>query len=265
MSRDKYETLLADLRSMERVLVAFSGGVDSVFLLHAANQALPGKVFAVTLSAPYTPQAEVKEAIALARDMNVRHELVNVSFPEELRNNPAERCYLCKRELFLQLKSIAEAEGIDHILDGTNMDDLDDHRPGRKALLELGIRSPLQDAGLTKQEIRALSKEEALPTWNKPNGTCLLTRIPHDTAVDEPELRRIEEGELFLKSIGFSSVRLRSHGELARIEVTEEVIPDLVAPHVRRQIDAHLKRLGYRHVTLDMAGYRMGSLNEQTV
>lgn len=260
----QYAALLADLRAMHSVLVAFSGGVDSALLLHAARQALGENVLAVTLATPYAPKAEIASAAALAEQFRVRRRIVALPLPESIRDNPPERCYLCKRSLFSELARIAEAEGLEHVLDGSNLDDLDDHRPGRRAVQELGVRSPLLDAGLTKQDIRDLSREQGLSTWNKPAGACLLTRIPHGVTIEAEELGRIDQGEDFLKSLGFSSVRLRSHGPVARIELPPESISACLDPALRSRIDAHLKALGYRHVSVDLAGYRMGGLNEPT-
>lgn len=259
----KYRNLLRELRSMHKVVVAFSGGLDSTFLLHAARQALADDVLAVTIAADYTPEAEVEEAKRTARAIHVRHLLTAAPFPEELRDNPPDRCYRCKRSLFTLLREVAASEGIAHVLDGTNLDDLDDHRPGLRALGELGVESPLLKHGLTKQDIRDLSREQGL-VWDKPSGACLLSRIPHGTRIESAELRRIDQAEALLKGLGFSAVRLRSHGDLARIEVPHERVAEMVEADRRHGIDARLKALGYRHVAVDLAGYRMGSLNEKT-
>ena len=261
---DKYRNLLDGLRSMQRAVVAFSGGLDSTFLLHAARQALGDGVLAVTISTPYMAQAEIEEAVSAAQAMQAAHRVLDVPFPELLRDNPPERCYLCKKALFTLLGQAAAAENIEHVLDGTNLDDLDDYRPGLKALGELGVKSPLLTAGLTKKDIRDLSREQSLPSWNKPAAACLLSRIPHGTRIEDLELRRIDQAEQFLKELGFAAVRLRSHGELARIEVPREQVADLIEADRRCGIDARLKTLGYRHVAVDLAGYRMGSLNVKT-
>lgn len=246
---------------MNGAVVAFSGGVDSAYLLHAAHLALPGRVLAVTFATPYTPGSDVGDARALAGAMQVRHRVVECPIPDAIRTNPPDRCYLCKQALFGALIRIAGEEGMEYVLDGSNLDDLDDYRPGLRAVRELGVRSPLLDAGLNKQDIRDLSREQGLPTWEKPAGACLLTRIPHGTSVTGEELRRIDRGESFLKSLGFSSVRLRSHGVLARIELPPEAVALCLDPVLREEIDTCLKALGYRHVTVDLAGYRIGSLN----
>jgi len=259
---DRYASLLEDLRAMERVLVGFSGGVDSALLLHAAQEALGDGVLAVTFATPYSPRAELAESLELAETLQARHRVVEMAIPDAIRENPPDRCYLCKRTLFGELRRMAVEEGAGHVLDGSNVDDLGDYRPGFRAVKELGVRSPLLHAGLGKQDIRDISLERGLPTWNKPAGACLLTRIPHGTAVDEQELGRIDRAEDFLKSLGFSNLRLRSHGELACIEVPIESIASCVNPAFRGRIDQRLKKLGYRHVAVDLAGYRMGSLNK---
>lgn len=263
----KYEALLARLAPKGRAVVAFSGGQDSTLLLFAAGQALGDGALAVTIAAPYSPKDELADAREMAQEMaqtlGVRHRVIDVPLPEELRHNPPERCYLCKKALFARLLDIARAEGAPHVLDGTNLDDLGDHRPGFKALAELGVESPLLEAGLGKRDIRELSKRFGLPTWNKPAGACLLTRLPHGAAVHEAELARIDHGEKLLRRLGFPAVRLRSHGDVARIEVPRERLADLLEADRLHGVDAGLKALGYRHVAVDLAGYRMGSLNEK--
>jgi len=216
---------------------------------------------AITFNLPYTPGADVDDARTLAARMHVRHRIIEPQIPDAITMNPPDRCYLCKRELFSALLRIAETEGLEYVLDGSNVDDLDDYRPGLRAVRELGVRSPLLDAGLTKQDIRDLSRAQGLPTWNKPAGACLLTRLPHGTSIVEEELQRIDRGEKFLRSLGFPAVRLRSHGTLARIELPPESIGVCLEPLLRDRINTRLKELGYDHVTVDLAGYRMGSLN----
>lgn len=258
---EKYRNLLGALRSMKKTVVAFSGGLDSTFLLHAARQALGDEVLAVTLATPYTPETEIAEARETAKAMGARHLSLTAPFPEAIRDNPPDRCYLCKKTLFSLILSVAAKENIASVLDGTNLDDLGDHRPGMKALSELGIKSPLLAADLTKQDIRDLSREHGLQTWDKPAAACLLSRIPHNTRIEESELRRIDEAERFLKGLGFAAVRLRSHGDLARIEVPRERVAEVVEADRRHGIVARLTALGYRHVAVDLNGYRMGSLN----
>ena len=259
----RHRRLLADLAGLKSAVLAFSGGLDSSFLLHAASRAMGEGVTAVTLDTPYAPRAELAEAAALARSLGARHVVLSVAFPEALRDNPPERCYLCKKALFSKLLELATNQGIAHVLDGANLDDLDDYRPGMRALAELGIISPLLAASIGKADIRALSKEAGLPTWNKPSGACLLTRLPHGRRVTAEELERIDTAETWLRSLGFPAVRLRSHGDLARLEVPRDQAPAVLEADARHGIDAKLKALGYRHVTLDLAGYRMGSFNEE--
>lgn len=259
-----YDRLLAVIRPLETGLVAFSGGVDSLLVLRAAVDALGSDaVMAVTLRAPYTPGHEVVTATRVAKDMGVRHEVLEIPLPQAIRANPPDRCYVCKRLLCGRLLDRASVEGFGHVLDGTNTDDLGDHRPGLRAIRELGIKSPLLLAELAKDDVRWLSRELGLPGWDRPAGACLLTRIPHGTVVTEAELDRIGAGEDFLRQIGFPEARLRSHGELARIEVTPDRVAALVAANATHDVDGVLKGLGYAHVTVDLAGYRMGSLNDK--
>lgn len=259
----RYRRLLADLAGLKRAVLAFSGGLDSSFLLHAAGRAMGEGLTAVTLDTPYAPRAEIAEATSLARSLGARHVVLPVAFPEALRDNPPERCYLCKKALFSKLVELATNQGIVHVLDGANLDDLDDYRPGMRALAELGILSPLLAAGIGKDDIRALSRQAGLPTWNKPSGACLLTRLPHGRRVTVEELERIDTAETWLRGLGFPAVRLRSHGDLARLEVPRDQAPAVLEADAKHGIDAKLKAMGYRHVTLDLAGYRMGSLNEK--
>ncbi|OLN29457.1 ATP-utilizing enzyme of the PP-loop superfamily [Desulfovibrio sp. DV] len=257
----KYRNLLTALGSLGHAVVAFSGGLDSTFLLHSARQALGNKVLAVTVVAPYTPRADVQDAKATAQALQVRHLLLDAPFPETIRDNPPDRCYRCKHHLFTRLVATAQAEDIARVLDGTNLDDLDDYRPGLKALGELGVISPLLAEGLTKQDIRDLSRRHGL-VWDKPAGACLLSRIPYGTRIEDAELRRIDQAEDFLRELGFAAVRLRSHGDVARIEVPRDRVADVIEADRQHGIYARLTALGYRHVAVDLAGYRMGSLND---
>jgi pyridinium-3,5-biscarboxylic acid mononucleotide sulfurtransferase len=246
-------------------LVAFSGGVDSTFLLSVAKDALGANLLAVTVAFPAVPAAEVRRARALARSLKARHLVVradDVADMERFRGNPPDRCYHCKKAILSKLATIAQALGFPCILEASNVDDLGDYRPGRRAVKELGARSPLVEAGITKADIRALSKARGLPTWNKPSAACLASRIPYGDEITREKLARIEKGESYLAKLGFSVARLRHHGELARIEVPAAEIPRLASGALRGRIAAKLKALGFRYITFDLEGYRSGSLNE---
>ncbi len=262
----------AKLAKLERIvaecggaLVAFSGGVDSTFLLSVAKDALGARLLAVTIAFPAVPAAEIRRARALARSLRVRHLVVradDVADMERFRDNPPDRCYHCKKAILSKLVSIAQALGFPCILEASNVDDLGDYRPGHRAVRELGARSPLVEAGITKADIRALSKKRGLPTWNKPSAACLASRIPYGETITREKLGRIEKGEAYLAKLGFGAVRLRHHGDLARIEVPAGEIPRLASGALRGRVAAKLKALGFRYVTFDLEGYRSGSLNE---
>lgn len=260
----KYERLKAILKEMGGVVVGFSGGVDSTFLLKTAQEVLGDKVLAVIASSETYPSREIDEALKLARALGVRYKLIKTHELQDpnFRKNPPQRCYYCKKELFSRLKKIAQEEGFSWVVDGSNYDDLKDFRPGTQARDELGVRSPLQEARLTKEEIRHLSRSAGLPTWDKPSFACLASRFPYFSEIKEEVLVRIAQAEEFLRSQGFRQVRLRHHGLLARIEVPPENIPRLLEPELRQKIVQRLKHLGYQYVTFDLEGYRSGSMNE---
>lgn len=257
----KYKNLIAYLKDLESVSVAFSGGVDSTFLLVAAKEALNDRIIALTVRAPYMANWEVDEAVDLCNQLNIRHIIVESAIPEEIRHNPADRCYLCKKKIFSTLIKTAASHGITHVLDGTNSDDPSDHRPGLKALKELGIISPLLSAGITKKEVRDFSKQLGLPTWDKPAYACLLTRLPHGVEVKKEELKRIERAEKFLIDTGYRAVRVRSHGNLARIETEPEFISEIVAGENGDKIVSAFREIGFEYVTIDLQGYRPGSFS----
>ncbi len=253
------------LRKMEKVLIAYSGGVDSTYLLRMAIDTLGAdKVLAVIAASETYPEHERLEAVGLCEALCANYLLIQTEEinDERFRSNPKERCYFCKRELFTRLKKIAEENGIEQIADGSNADDLKDCRPGARAKNELGIRSPLQEAGLTKAEIRSHSKELGLTTWDKPSYACLASRIPYGTEIKPETLKRIENAEGFLRELGFGQLRVRDHGNLARIELEPNDIHRIMNNRNMDQINRQFERLGYFYVTLDLKGYRTGSLNE---
>ena len=265
MLNKKLENLDAVLKDLKSFVIAYSGGVDSTFLLHRASEQKKLKVAAVTIRTSYIPKREIDEAAEFCNTNGINHIILDVSFPEEIRHNPIERCYLCKKLLFAQIKSFADKNGYNYIVDGTNADDNDDFRPGLKALAEMGIRSPLMESGLVKHEIRELSRKAELPTWDKPAYACLLTRIPYNTIVTENDLKMVEKAEQFLFEKGFPGTRVRIHGDVARIECMPGYINKIIQEPERDHIIENLRKIGFRYISLDLEGYRTGSLNPDTI
>jgi uncharacterized protein len=261
--REKKQALLDNLRALDSILVAFSGGVDSTFLLAVAREALGKNVLAVTAHSIIYPLSEIEEAVTFARLQGIEHVLLTSEashLPEFVANTP-ERCYVCKKYLFGRLREIAEQRGIRNIAHAANMDDFDDFRPGWKAAVEMGGIAPLVDARLTKEEIRFLSKEMGLSTWNKASMACLASRIPYGEPITETKLRMISEAEKAIASLGLTQYRVRHHGPVARVELRISDMKRIMEPEVRESIVAKLKELGFLYVTLDLEGYVTGSMN----
>ncbi|MDR3341340.1 MAG: ATP-dependent sacrificial sulfur transferase LarE [Treponema sp.] len=259
---EKYQRLLDIIAARHRVAVAFSGGVDSSFLCHAAAAALGPKAIAITIVSPMLPKTEIDCAGAIARKVGIEHVLVAESeIDEEVAANPKERCYFCKKIEFGNILGAARERGIHTVLDGSNLDDLGDYRPGLKALEELHILSPLREAGLTKADIRELSRRFELPTWDKPAFACLASRIPYGERIDTEKLARIEKAEDTLRAMGFRQFRVRSHDTIARIEVAPEERRRFFDETTLDHISRDLKSYGFVYVAFELEGYVMGNMN----
>lgn len=259
----KKQKLQDYIKSLGTLAVAFSGGVDSSFLLKCAHEVLGDNVLAVTARSSTFPQRELLESIEFAKSYGIRHELID-SEEIDIRGyaeNPADRCYYCKNELFSKIRKLSTEKGLKYMAEGSNMDDLGDFRPGLKAASELGAVSPLRFAGLNKEEIRILSKEMGLPTWDKPSFACLASRVPYGQRITREKLGVIDQAEQFLMDLGFRQVRVRHHGDIARIELVKTDMPKVFENGLYEKIYSKIKELGFTYVTLDLKGYSTGSMN----
>ncbi len=261
---EKEARLFAHLKGMGRVLVAFSGGTDSAYLAWAANRELGPNAVAVTADSASLPESHKRDAEAFVHRFGIVHEYIETrefDNPDYVRNDP-NRCFHCKDELFTRLEDIGRERGFDHIVYGVNVDDLGDYRPGQNAARQHQVASPLADAGLTKAEIRELSKRAGLPTWDRPASACLSSRIPYGTPVTIENVKTVESGEEQIKALGFRQFRVRFHGEVVRIEIAPDELDRALDREMARKFTAIFKGLGFKYVTLDLEGYRQGSLNE---
>ena len=263
----KYKNLRGLILSYGSVAVAFSGGADSTLLVKVAHDVVGERLVAITLAGNATPTSVVREARAWAAGEGIDHEVVTfdeLTVPEFAANVP-QRCYFCKKAIFSEIGRVAERKGCAVVADGSNVDDQGDYRPGLRALAELGVASPLRDAGFTKADVRALSRELGLPTWDMPSAACLASRFAYGDSITREKLRRVEEAEEFLRGLGLVQLRVRVHGdagELARIEVEQEQIARLAKEEVRVQVVERLRELGFSYVSLDLTGFRSGAMNE---
>jgi uncharacterized protein len=259
----KQDALFASLRDLGSVIVAYSGGADSAYLAWAAHQALGDQAIAITADSASFPESHKRDAEEFAREQGFRHEYIatrEFENPDYVKNGP-DRCFHCKDELFARLDEVARERGIAHVIYGVNVDDLGDYRPGQSAAKIHQVKSPLVEAGLTKAEIRELSQRAGLKTWDRPASACLSSRIPYGTPVTIENVKTVERGEEAVKALGFRQFRVRFHGELVRIEIAPEELERALAPEMARAFTAIFKPLGFHYVTLDLEGYRQGSLN----
>lgn len=261
----KEERLIEILKKYEKVVIGYSGGVDSTFLAYMAQKALGDNAICVTIVAELHSKREIEESISFAKDNGINQTIIPMSVVEFdfIKNNPVDRCYHCKTNVFSVIKNICEEKGFNYVLDGTNTDDLTDYRPGMKAIEELNVKSPLYEAGLSKQDIRDLSKKYGLNTHNKPSFACLASRIPYNQIITKEKLEMVENAENFLMDKGFKQLRVRHLGNLARIEVEKTEREKFFNIDLLDEIDAKFKELGFTYVTMELSGYKMGSLNTE--
>lgn len=265
--RARERALVTRLRALPSLIVAYSGGVDSAYLAWRATREMDVRALCVTADSASYPERHRRMAFDVAQQFGLHHEIIRTGELERdaYRANGLDRCYHCKHELYSQLSKLAHDRGFEAVADGSNADDRGDYRPGRQAAREFGVISPLDEAGLSKADIRELSREAGLPTWDEPASACLSSRIPYFSEVTEEKLDAIERAEDAVRALGFRVLRVRHHGDVARLEVGASELPRLLEPHVREAVDAALRALGFRYVTVDLRGYRLGSLNEGLV
>ena len=259
----KVENLKQYIVGLGSLAIGFSGGVDSSLLVAVAHEVLGDRLIAVTGADASVPEREINEAVALCKERGIRHIVCNVDPLKEegYRNNSPDRCYFCKHGIFTEVRKIALENGIEYMAEGSNMDDTGDYRPGLRAAAELSVKSPLREAGLTKSEIRIISRAMGLPTWSKPAYACLASRFVYGEEITEEKLHMIDRAEQFLIEYGFFEERVRMHGNIARIEVPPEDIPRLASDEIREAVYDRFRELGFLFVTLDMKGYKSGSMN----
>ncbi len=260
----KYEKLKDYLKSLKSAVVAYSAGVDSTFLLKTAQNVLKDNLVAITVLSPFFPKKELDEALSFCKRNKINHKIIkfNPLTIKEIKDNPKNRCYYCKKNIFKKIIEVANKSGIKNILEGSNTDDMKDYRPGMAAIEELKIKSPLKYAELSKNEIRKLSEKLNLKTANKPSLACLASRIPYNEIITKEKLSTIEKSENFLFDLGFNNLRVRFHSDIARIEISENDFEKIIKKNTREKIYEKLKEFGFNYVSLDLKGYRTGSLNE---